>query len=251
MPSNTATLTTTGATAATGILDLTLAQGDTMAQFGISGTYGTVTFKFYASSDGTNFDECAAIRVATGLVVTSTISPSDNTAYVWNVPCAGMAKVRLYITAIASGSVAATVKSFAQVGMAGLGTAPMPTNSGTFSGATFNGTASTFSVMPVFPAATVAATGNAIGNAAAVTTGFTAVTGANNNAAVLLPAAAAGLCCIIKTTTSGSVLKVFPSVNNAINGAANNAVYNMANLSQRTFYALNAAVWYTAEETPT
>jgi hypothetical protein len=99
--------------------------------------------------------------------------------------------------------------------------------------------------------ATVAVGGTAIGNANAVGYGFTKVTGADNTAAVSLPAAVAGGIAILKTTTSGKVLCVFPAVNNSINGAANNAVYNMANLSQRVFVAYDSTTWYTAPETPT
>ena len=102
-----------------------------------------------------------------------------------------------------------------------------------------------------FPVATVVVGGTAIGNANAVAEGFTVVTGADNTAAVKLPAAVAGLACTIKSTESGKILCVFPAVNDAINGAAANAVYNMANLSQRTFFALDATNWYTDPETPT
>ncbi len=55
----------------------------------------------------------------------------------------------------------------------------------------------------------------------------------------------------IKTTQSGKTLAVFPPVNSSINAAAANAVYNMAALSQRTFYAYNSTLWTTATETPT
>lgn len=101
------------------------------------------------------------------------------------------------------------------------------------------------------PSATVAVGGTAIGNANAVSTGFTKVTGANNSAAVKLPTAAAGKVCILKSSTSGSTLQVFPFVGDKINGAAANAVYNMANLSQRVFVAYDDTDWYTDPETPT
>lgn len=101
------------------------------------------------------------------------------------------------------------------------------------------------------PPATVAVGGNTISNANAVTYGFTKVTGADNTNAVKLPAAVAGAVCCLKTTTSGKILLVYPAVNNSINGAANNAVYNMANLSIRWFVAFDTTTWYTDPEAPT
>lgn len=98
---------------------------------------------------------------------------------------------------------------------------------------------------------TVAVGGTAIGNANAVTEGFTLVTGANNSAAVKLPPTVAGAVVTIKSNTSGATLQVFPPVNSSINAGAANAVYNMANLSLRTFFAYNSTLWLTAPETPT
>ncbi len=100
-------------------------------------------------------------------------------------------------------------------------------------------------------AAAVTVGGTAIGNANAVSYGFTRVTGANNTAAVKLPAATAGAVCVLKSLTSGSTLQVFPTVGDKINGAAANAVYNMANLSFRVFVAYDSTDWYTDPETPT
>jgi hypothetical protein len=93
--------------------------------------------------------------------------------------------------------------------------------------------------------------GTAIGNAAALNYGLTIVTGANNSAAVKLPVAIPGAALTVKSVTSGSTLQVFPQVNCAINELANNAVYNMANLSIRIFHAYNSALWVTDEQTIT
>lgn len=102
------------------------------------------------------------------------------------------------------------------------------------------------------PTTVAATTGGVIGNANAVTEGFTLVTGANNaGSAVKLPPTVAGAVCTIKSNTSGATLSVFPPVNSSINAGAANAVYNMANLAQRTFYAYNSTLWLTAPETPT
>lgn len=102
-----------------------------------------------------------------------------------------------------------------------------------------------------YPTATVAVGGTAQANANAVTEGFTVVTGADNTAAVVLPSAVRGAVVILKSTTSGKTLQVFPAASDKINGAAANAVYNMANLSQRVFVAYDETDWYTAPETIT
>ena len=98
-------------------------------------------------------------------------------------------------------------------------------------------------------AATVAVGGTAQGNANAVATGFTAVTGADDTAAIKLPAAAAGLVCFVKNTVANKVLKVFPGTADTINGAAANAVYNQTNGAFRVYVAENAVAWWTDPET--
>jgi predicted RecA/RadA family phage recombinase len=99
------------------------------------------------------------------------------------------------------------------------------------------------------PVATVVVGGTAIANANAIPgTGFTLVTGADNTAAVRLPEAAAGKICIVKNAEAGSILKVFPAVNDTINGAAANAVYNQGNAALRTYVAYNAVAWFAAPE---
>lgn len=100
-------------------------------------------------------------------------------------------------------------------------------------------------------ASAVTVGGTAIGNANALGYGFNRVTGANNSAAVRLPAAIAGSVVTVKSLTSGSTLQIFPAVGDKINGAAANAVYNMANLSLRTFHCYDDTDWYTDPETPT
>lgn len=97
--------------------------------------------------------------------------------------------------------------------------------------------------------ATVAVGGTAIGNANAVDVGFTLVTGADDTAAIKLPEAAAGKVCIVKNGVANKILKVFPAVNDTINAAAANAVYNQTNGAFRTYVAYNAVAWYTDPET--
>lgn len=97
--------------------------------------------------------------------------------------------------------------------------------------------------------ATVAVGGTAIGNANAVDVGFTLVTGADDTAAIKLPEAAAGKVCLVKNGVADKILKVFPAVNDTINAAAANAVYNQTNGAFRMYVAYNAVAWYTDPET--
>lgn len=96
--------------------------------------------------------------------------------------------------------------------------------------------------------ATVAVGGTAIGNANAVGVGFTLVTGADDTAAIKLPEAAAGKVCIVKNGVADKILKVFPAVNDQINGAASNAVYNQGNGTMRLYIAYNAVSWFAEGE---
>ncbi len=223
--------------------------------FAVSGTFTGVTGLVQGSFDGTNYVGIRCYNTADGSQTAggSTITLTDSTVAIYRIPdIQGMAKIRFLSNAFTTGPCTCVVGS----GISGNGGPIAPAfattfSSATFSGATFSGTASTFSVMPKIVTQTLAASGNAIGNAAQLLTGFSTVTGANGNAAILLPVTAAGLQCIVKSTTSGQILKVFPPVNSTINGAAANAVYNHANLAIRHYYAYNTTAWFTSEETPT
>ncbi len=112
MPAQTsASLTTTGS------VTLTKPTSDTLASFAISGTYGTVTFVLEGSLDGTNFAPLAAVDKSTGAVVTSTVSPGDNTTRVYDVPCASIGPVRLKVTAISTGQLDVSAYSGSYVGI--------------------------------------------------------------------------------------------------------------------------------------
>jgi hypothetical protein len=104
--------------------------------------------------------------------------------------------------------------------------------------------AKTFSTMPIIPAATVAATGVDQTDAAAITTGFTLVTGADNAKGVKLPAAAAGLVCIIKVGT-GDDLKVWPNTGDAINAIAADTAMTVVDDVCFMLIALDGTTWYT------
>jgi predicted RecA/RadA family phage recombinase len=97
--------------------------------------------------------------------------------------------------------------------------------------------------------ATVAVGGTDQANANAVDVGFTLVTGADNTAAIRLPEAAAGKVCIVKNGVADKILKVFPAVNDTINGGSPNSVYNQTNGAFRMYVAYNSVAWYTDPET--
>lgn len=91
--------------------------------------------------------------------------------------------------------------------------------------------------------ATVAAAGTLQSDAAAITTGFTLVTG-STNAGVKLPAAAAGIIAIVKNNVGGN-MKVWPTTGDAINAGSANAAYTMATLTSALFVAYDDTTWYT------
>lgn len=94
---------TTGSLTATGSVTLSKPIHETSVAVQISGTYGTVTHVFEGSIDGTNYFPLVAGEIGTGLLVTGTISPSDNTARCWIVRAEHCCNVRMRVTAIASG----------------------------------------------------------------------------------------------------------------------------------------------------
>jgi hypothetical protein len=103
----------------------------------------------------------------------------------------------------------------------------------------------TLGKMPIIPSATVAATGAAQANAAAIASGFTLVTAADATTGVKLPAAAAGLVCIIKNADAdNAVLKVWPNTADAINALSANASLDMAAKTSAVLVAYNATTWY-------
>uniref|UniRef100_A0A6M3XW23 Uncharacterized protein n=3 Tax=viral metagenome TaxID=1070528 RepID=A0A6M3XW23_9ZZZZ len=114
--------------------------------------------------------------------------------------------------------------------------------------ATVNG-AKTFGTMPIIPTATVAALGANQGDAAAITTGFTLVSGADATKGVKLPAAAAGLTAIV-VNNAAAVLKVWPNTDDAINGLGANNNIAMAANTAATYVAYDATTWYTIPTVP-
>ena len=103
--------------------------GDSIATFGISGTYTTLTFVFEGSMDGVNFSPLAAVDSGLATIVTGTIAPANSATYNWLVPCANLQAVRLRVTAIASGAVVVN---------AGSNNVSFPLNTATNSGNVLN-----------------------------------------------------------------------------------------------------------------
>lgn len=101
----------------------------------------------------------------------------------------------------------------------------------------------TMGKMPRIPTATVAAAGTVQGDAAAITEGFTLVTG-STNAGVKLPSAVAGMQVIIKNNVGGN-MKVWPNTSDAINAITADAAFTMATLTSCLFIAYDATTWYT------
>ncbi len=89
---------------------------DTLVQMGIFGTYGTVTFVFEGTLDGTNWTGLVATDHATGTAVTSTVSPADNLVNVYDIPAGGLSAVRLRTTAVGTGSISVYSQSGSYIG---------------------------------------------------------------------------------------------------------------------------------------
>lgn len=100
----------------------------------------------------------------------------------------------------------------------------------------------TFGVMPRIPTATVAAAGTVQGDAAAITEGFTLVTG-STNAGVKLPSAVAGMVVIIKNNVGGN-MKIWPNTSDAINAITADAAFTVATLTTCMLVAYDATTWY-------
>lgn len=116
----------------------------------------------------------------------------------------------------------------------------------THSGAETHSGEESFSTMFKIPTATVAAAGNAQGNAGALVAGFMLVTAADDTKGVVLPAAVAGRICIVKSTVSNKILKVYPASADAINAiAADSAISLASGPTVAIFVAYDATTWYT------
>lgn len=139
-------------------------------------------------------------------------------------------------------------------GVSGLGTnvatflaTPSPSNlasavtSVTGTGSLMFANVPTFSGMFKIPTAAATAAGSSAGDAAAVTTGFTLVAGADGVKGVILPTAEAGLICILKNAVAAA-LKVYPASGDQVNGST--SAYSMAASTSSILICYDATSWY-------
>jgi hypothetical protein len=137
------------------------------------------------------------------------------------------------------------VMRYSATGWAASAPAAISGNTGTFSGNVTIGGTLGVTVMPKWPSATVAAAGNAQGNAAAITTGFTLVTAADGTKGVVLPTAAAGLVAIVKNAdAANAILKIYPATGDGINAVAVNSSLDIAAKTSVLLVAYDATTWY-------
>ena len=91
--------------------------------------------------------------------------------------------------------------------------------------------------------ATVAAAGSTQANAAAVSDGFTLVSGADGTKGILLPAAVAGRTVILKNNAN-AVLKVWPASGDAVNAITADSNYVLAAYTSSLLVAYDSTTWY-------
>ena len=98
--------------------------------------------------------------------------------------------------------------------------------------------------------ATVAAAGNSLATANALSVGMNVVTGADSTKGVVLPASAAGKIVIVKSAQAGQTLPVYPPAASAINALAANSALTMAALTSAMFVCSSNTQWYTVPLLP-
>lgn len=100
--------------------------------------------------------------------------------------------------------------------------------------------------------ATVAATGTAIGNAAALPAngGIVSVTASNGTAGVQLPASGKGKQITILNSVSGNNLKVYPQTNGTINYGSGNSALTVGGQVSCTLYGYSDLAWYSVPTVP-
>jgi hypothetical protein len=113
----------------------------------------------------------------------------------------------------------------------------------TISGGTVSATDITTTGGLYIKSATVAAAGSTQANAAAVSDGFTLVSGADGTKGVVLPAAIAGRTVILKNNVA-AVLKVWPASGDGINAITVDSNFTITNLSACMLVAYDSTTWY-------
>lgn len=104
----------------------------------------------------------------------------------------------------------------------------------------------TFSTMFKIPINTpVAGAGSVIGDAAALSTGFTVITGANGTLGWKLPVTTGGDVVILKGTTAG-VAKIWPQTGGQINAVGTSTAMSLASgVIPVILISISATQWYT------
>ncbi len=234
---------TTSSLTATGSVTLTKLATDNVAFCEVSGTYGTVTFVFEGSIDGANFFPIAATAMATGNLVTGTVSPADNGTLGYKMPADGLGQIRLRTTAVGSGTVAVTWRSDAMVG----NWMPSTTNLGsmTFGATTFAGdlTLGSGGTLILDTPSTLAGTGTNQGTAAAIADQVTFVTAADGTVGVVLPSAAAGMVRMVYNTHATAGMKIYPASGDDINDGTSDAAVTIEGKTLAIFVALDSTTW--------
>jgi hypothetical protein len=224
----TASLTTTGATPATGIAMLVHKQQDNVACFQVSGTYGSVNFVTEGTCDASpsssgNWFPVAAVPQDLASATSGTIAPADNSTHGYKVDCTGHTATRLRITAIGSGTVVATYNAFAMVGGAGVQQTLQQVGSANplFTGPITNSVGGS-----------TAATGSTYADAAALPAGTAflyPVTASDGTKGVIINAAdqVTGRTIMIGGV-AGAVTKIYAPSGGTINGGSANAAFSTA-----------------------
>jgi len=98
--------------------------------------------------------------------------------------------------------------------------------------------------------APVAGAGTVQGDAAALSEGFTVITGANGTVGWILPVAVAGAIVIVKGTTAG-VAKIWPNTGAQINAVGANTAFSLASgVIPAIFIADSTTQWYSIPLVP-
>ncbi len=188
----------------------------------------------------------------TNKTLTSPVISGGSIASATSIGAVGAINGGITIAPIATGTATATIQNqnvaasiitlpSATCTLPGLGLANTWAAAQTFSAVNVH------TLMPTIPATTASSAGTVQGDATAITTGFTVVTGASN-AGVKLPAASNGAIAIIKYTATGN-LKIYPAGSDAINAlGASNALTIAAPVC--TMLVCQGTTWYTMPVVP-
>lgn len=259
---------------------------DTEALVVVGGTFTGATFAIDGLVRGTDatWIPLSIINRKTKVRSSGSEAAADSTVTAWQVDVGGCSKIRVYPSAGTPTAATAVVGSGTQSDFSTGGAIVQVVNSAlsTFgAGIAFGGAtaanvitipdnladalnikegansyikitttdgaeAITLGKMPRIPTATVAAAGNAQGNAAALVEGFNQVTGADDTKGVILPSAVAGMVVIVKSTVSNKILKVYPNTSDGINAIiADSPISFASGPTIAAFYAYDATTWYT------